>query len=97
MSFSHENLIVYRRTLAFYVSNGVYNENRAIAIRSADQRQSVSTVHESSRKLTTKLTTKTKELPRHTFLGNPTRNPEAPTGIDGSQDGCKWRGEDHRA
>jgi hypothetical protein len=35
MSFSHENLNAYRRTLAFYVSIGVYNENRATAIRSA--------------------------------------------------------------
>jgi len=55
MSFSHENLNVYRRTLAFYVSIGVYNENRAIAIRSADQRQSVSTAHESAGKLAERL------------------------------------------
>jgi len=34
MSFSHENLNVYRRNLAFYVSMGVYNEDRATAIRS---------------------------------------------------------------
>jgi hypothetical protein len=34
VSFSHENLNVYRRNLAFYVSMGVYNEDRATAIRS---------------------------------------------------------------
>ena len=35
MSVSHENRNVYRQTLAFYVSIGVYNEDRATAVRSA--------------------------------------------------------------